>query len=93
MPGEDEIEKEREHLAQVVNPGSPLAWAMVQLKKHLESNIDIRPIAESLRIDINEYGNIELILELTPEIAVIVGDALMAAGKRPDFLEDEDDPE
>ncbi|MHC5214210.1 MAG: hypothetical protein ACYSOO_06460 [Planctomycetota bacterium] len=75
-----------------VREGSPLAWAMEQLKHHLETSMDIKSIIESLRIDINEYGNIEMIIEMSPEIAVIVGESIMSAGKRPNFLEDEDDP-
>lgn len=85
--------KELKKVVESVNEGSPLAWAMEQLQKHLRTSMDVMPVAESLRIDINEYGNIEVILELRPEIAVVLGESIMAAGKRPNFLEEEDDPE
>jgi ribosomal protein S27AE len=91
---DEQLEKDKK-IIDSVNPGSPLKWAMDQLSKHLQTNMNIMPIAESLRLDINEYGNVELILELKPEIAVIVGESMMAAGRRPNFLEEdeEDDPE
>jgi hypothetical protein len=85
MPGSNDNSK-REH---------PFEWAMRELEKHFQADgMDIKLLLKSLRIDLNEYGNIELILEMSPEIAIIIGEALMNAGKRPDFMKElDDDPE
>jgi hypothetical protein len=57
---------------------SPLEWAMKEIEKYIKTPAD-SCIVQTTRTRINEKGNVELVFELTPFCADIIGNGLKLA--------------